>query len=308
MTTQPQALFIMGPTASGKTDLAIAVYQYLAQKARIISVDSALVYRELDIGTAKPTAEVLAQAPHQLINLINPDEVYSVAQFRQAALAELDFCQTHDLLPIFVGGTSLYFRALEYGLSTLPPSSPEIRQKLNNEREETSLKAMHQRLQQIDPVAAKRIHPNDPQRLMRALEVYEITKKSLTELQQANQKTALPFNITKVVVAPKDRAVLHQRIATRFQQMLALGFEQEVKNLLQHWDLDAQSPAMRAVGYRQMFSYLQGDMDYKTMTEKGVIATRQLAKRQFTWLRAEKKALWLDEKQDLLKQVIRQLS
>jgi len=293
----------MGPTASGKTDLAIALYQKLAQQARIISVDSALVYRQLDIGTAKPTPDILAMAPHQLINLINPDQVYSVAEFRTAALQELEFCQKEGLQAIFVGGTSLYFRALEYGLSNLPKASPKIRLKLTQEQQETGLKAMHQRLQSIDPVAAKRIHPNDPQRLMRALEVFDITGQSLTDLQQANQKSALPFDVVKVIVAPADRKVLHQRIEKRFKQMLEIGFEDEVKQLIQLWDLDAQSPAMRAVGYRQMYQYLQGDLDYKEMIEKGIIATRQLAKRQLTWLRAEKNAVWLDEKKDLLKQV-----
>ncbi len=307
MSEKPPALFLMGPTASGKTNLAIDLYLKNAKKARIISVDSALVYRDMDIGTAKPSAQVLAEAPHQLINLINPDQVYSAAEFRTAALKELDYCQKNQRLPIFVGGTSLYFNVLEYGLSKLPSADPLVRQKLEQERNEQGLEAMHQRLKSIDPTAAARIHQNDPQRLIRALEVYEITGKSLTELQQADkiakQQTALPWHFIKVIIAPKDRKILHQRIEKRFHQMLADGFLKEVEYLVDHWQLNAKNPAMRAVGYRQILMFINGELSYDEMIERGIIATRQLAKRQLTWLRAEKNAHWLDDKRDLVAQV-----
>ena len=303
MPKQPTALFIMGPTASGKTDLAVDLYLKYEKKARIISVDSALVYRHMNIGTAKPDQQLLAKAPHQLIDIIDPNQVYSAASFRKDALKELEHCVQNELLPIFVGGTSLYYRALEYGLSNLPEANPAIRQALEQERETLGLQAMHQRLASVDTVAAKRIHQNDPQRLMRALEVYDLTGKSLTELQQADQKPPLPFNIVKVVRAPKDRKVLHQRIEKRFKQMIKDGFQQEVEYLIQDWSLTATSSSMRAVGYRQMLMFLDGQLTHDEMIEKGIIATRQLAKRQLTWLRAEKKAHWLDENKDLLGQV-----
>ncbi len=286
-------IFLMGPTASGKTDLAIEIVQELP--CDIISVDSALIYRGMDIGTAKPSAEELQQAPHRLIDICDPIESYSAARFRQDALREIEQIHALGRIPLLVGGTMLYFRALQYGLSELPDADPSVRSRLNAEMQESGLEAMHTRLRQVDPHAAERINPNDPQRIQRALEVYEITGTPLSELQRNDGEPKLPFRVIKLVRAPADRALLHTRIAQRFHKMLECGFEDEVRNLLLKWDLDHDMPSMRLVGYRQMLRYLLGDYSYDQMAEKGIIATRQLAKRQFTWLRSERDANWLDE-------------
>lgn len=286
-------IFLMGPTASGKTDLAIDLVQELP--CDIISVDSALVYREMNIGTAKPTAQELKKAPHRLIDICDPIESYSAARFRQDALREIEQIHAQGRIPLMVGGTMLYFRALQYGLSEMPEANPDIRARLDGEIKQHGLVALHARLRQVDPVAAERISPNDPQRIQRALEVYELTGTPLSELQNSDGEPKLPYRVIKLVRAPADRSVLHARIESRFHKMLEHGFENEVNGLLQKWDLDHEMPSMRLVGYRQMLRYLQGEYSYDQMVERGIIATRQLAKRQFTWLRSEKDANWLNE-------------
>jgi len=289
----PLAIFLMGPTASGKTDLAVELAQRLP--CDIISVDSALVYRGMDIGTAKPGPEILAKAPHRLIDICDPTEAYSAARFRQDALGEMEAISAAGRIPLLVGGTMLYFRALQYGLSELPEADPELRKRLEAEAAEQGWEAMHRRLAAVDPGAAARIHRNDPQRIQRALEVFELTGKSLTEQQKHDGQQKLPYRLIKLARAPRDRAVLHQRIARRFHQMLEQGFEDEVRQLLTRGDLTLEMPSMRSVGYRQMAMYLQGDYSREQMIERGVIATRQLAKRQLTWLRGDPEVNWLDE-------------
>jgi len=300
------AICLMGPTASGKTDLAVELVQVLP--CDIISVDSALVYRGMDIGTAKPVPDVLAAAPHRLIDICDPTERYSAARFREDALREMEAIFSKGRIPLLVGGTMLYYRALQYGLSKLPEADPAVRARLEAEADSVGWMQMHQRLAQIDPAAAARIHPNDPQRIQRALEVFELTGRTLTELQNRDGEQKLPYRLIKLVRAPKDRAVLHRRIAQRFYQMLELGFENEVKGLLARGDLTPDLPSMRSVGYRQMLEYLAGNYSYEQMVERGIIATRQLAKRQLTWLRSEQDAHWLDDEAgNLCAQILKRL-
>lgn len=303
MSQQPLAVFLMGPTASGKTDLAVELVQQ--RPCEIISVDSALVYRGMDIGTAKPDATLLALAPHRLIDICDPSEVYSAARFRDDALAAMAEIVAAGKTPLLVGGTMLYFRALQYGLSELPVADSSVRARLDRFQEEFGLQALHTRLAEVDTVAAERIHPNDSQRIKRALEVFELTGKPLSEQQKQQGQQTLPYRILKLVRAPEDRAILHQRIEQRFHKMLELGFEGEVRNLLIQQGLSADLPAMRSVGYRQMLSYIKGEYGYEEMVERGIIATRQLAKRQFTWLRAEKELHWLKEGDDLSLQTLK---
>ena len=276
----------MGPTASGKTDLAI----FLAQNfpVDVISVDSALVYRGLNIGSAKPSAEELAKAPHRLLDIVDPIEPYSAARFRKDALIEIEEIIAAGRIPLLVGGTMLYFRALLQGLSELPESDEVTRKKLAQQANELGWEKMHQRLAEVDADAAKRIHPNDPQRISRALEVYEMTGKAMSTLQKEQKAEPLPYEVLKLALIPSDRAVLHKRIEKRFGQMLEQGFVDEVKSLRDRGDLHEDLPAIRAVGYRQVWDYLESRIDYTEMEERGVIATRQLAKRQLTWLRSEK--------------------
>lgn len=282
----------MGPTASGKTDLAISLLERLP--ADIVSVDSAMVYREMDIGTAKPDAETLARAPHRLIDILDPADAYSAASFRDDALREIESITSEDRIPLLTGGTMLYFRALQYGLSELPEADPEIREKIEQEAQSEGWHVLHERLASIDPQAAERIHPNDPQRLSRALEVFEITGRTMTELWAEQKRYSFPYRLIKLAVAPAERTVLHERIAHRFQQMLSQGFVEEVEALYRRGDLNDQLPSIRCVGYRQVWQYLGGKIDYETMVEQGIIATRQLAKRQFTWLRGENDLSWFD--------------
>ncbi len=286
----PPAIFLMGPTASGKTQLSVQLAQAL--NAEIISVDSALVFKGMDIGTAKPTLEERGGIPHYLIDILDPSESYSTGQFRNQTLTLMADISARGKIPLLVGGTMLYFNALSQGLATLPEASPEIRAKLEQELAEHGKQAQYERLLQVDPQAAARIHPNDPQRIQRALEVYEISGRPLTDFFQETDND-LPYNVIKLVIAPEDRAILHKKIALRFQQMLANHFMDEVESLYQRGDLTPALPAIRAVGYRQAWSYLEGEYDLPTMTEKAIIATRQLAKRQFTWLRRETQAHWL---------------
>ncbi len=280
-----KAICVMGPTASGKTELAIAIREQLP--VELISVDSALVYRDMHIGTAKPDAETLRKAPHRLIDFLDPAQVYSAAEFRKDALAEMAKITAQGRIPLLVGGTMLYFRALEQGLSDLPSANPVIRARLDAEAAERGWGALHQRLHQIDPESAARIHPNDPQRLQRALEIYELTGRSMTDLQQAARYDACPYQLYKIALLPEDRVWLHQRIEQRFDRMLEQGFIAEVEALYRRDDLNTDMPAMRAVGYRQVWEYLAGKIDYNMMRNRAIVATRQLAKRQITWLRSE---------------------
>ncbi|MCP3849940.1 MAG: tRNA (adenosine(37)-N6)-dimethylallyltransferase MiaA [Gammaproteobacteria bacterium] len=303
MTKKPTAVFIMGPTASGKTDLAIELVKHYPFE--IISVDSALIYKEMNIGTAKPTPEELVIAPHRLIDFLDPSQSYSTASFRADALAAMEEIHANNKIPLLVGGTMLYHRSLLYGLSELPKADEDIRNKLEAEAKLNGAEFMHKKLKAIDPAAAKKIHPNDPQRVQRALEVYEISGKSMTQLQQENLAEALPWDTHKIIVAPKSRELLRERIAIRFHQMIERGFIEEVQALYKRGDLDLSLPSMRAVGYRQVWEHLQGKMDKDEMIERGIITTRQFAKRQMTWLRREENALWLaTEDNDIFDQAV----
>jgi tRNA dimethylallyltransferase len=300
----PLAIFLMGPTASGKTELAIELVRALP--CEIISVDSALIYREMNIGTAKPDAAELQAAPHRLIDILDPDESYSAARFREDALREMAEISGRGKIPLLVGGTMLYFRALQHGLSDLPDADPEVRERLEQEAAAQGWEALHRRLAAVDPESAARIHPNDPQRIGRALEVYELTGRPLSQLQQRGGSEALPYRVVKLARAPRDRAELHRRIERRFHRMLEQGFEEEVRGLLARWRLDPEMPAMRCVGYRQMLGYIRGEYDRQEMIDRGIASTRQLAKRQFTWLRAEPGLHWLDEEAgNLLQQALK---
>jgi tRNA dimethylallyltransferase len=253
----------------------------------IVSVDSAMVYRGMDIGTAKPDADTLVRAPHRLIDMLDPSEAYSAARFRDDARREIATIHAAGRIPLLVGGTGLYFRALEQGLSRLPGADPALRARLAEDCRRLGSAALHDRLSSIDPAAAARIHPNDPQRIQRALEVFELTGRSLSAQQEKHQRETLPFRVVKLAIFPDDRQILHARIAERFRDMLERGFIGEVAVLRERGDLDLSLPALRAVGYRQVWHYLDGTMDYNRMVERGIIATRQFAKRQLTWLRAE---------------------
>ncbi|EMA2448962.1 tRNA (adenosine(37)-N6)-dimethylallyltransferase MiaA [Vibrio fluvialis] len=292
MSTQlPLALFLMGPTASGKTDLAIRLRQKFP--VEIISVDSALIYKGMDIGTAKPDQDELALAPHRLIDILDPSEAYSAADFRCDALREMQAIVEQGKIPLLVGGTMLYYKALLEGLSPLPAADPEIRQQIEQEAQQLGWAALHEQLRQIDPISAGRIHPNDPQRLSRALEVYRISGKTLTELTQTKGE-ALPFRVKQFAIAPKERAELHRRIELRFEKMVEAGFEDEVKALYARKDLHPDLPSIRCVGYRQMWDYLDGNCTLDEAIFRGICATRQLAKRQITWLRSWDDLTWLD--------------
>ncbi|GJH42547.1 tRNA (adenosine(37)-N6)-dimethylallyltransferase MiaA [Pasteurella canis] len=290
--TKPTAIFLMGPTASGKTDLAIKLRQVLP--VEVISVDSALIYKGMDIGTAKPNAEELALAPHRLINICDPSESYSAANFRQDALREMEQITAQGKIPLLVGGTMLYYKALLEGLSPLPSADENIRAEIESKAQQLGWAALHQELTRIDPISAQRINPNDSQRINRALEVFYITGKTLTTLTE-QKGDALPYQILQFAITPKDRQILHERIAIRFKKMIQLGFKQEVEKLYQRGDLHADLPAIRCVGYRQMWEYLRGDYSHEEMIFRGICATRQLAKRQITWLRGWKYPIeWLD--------------
>lgn len=281
----------MGPTASGKTDLAIELCQHF--DTEVISVDSALVYKGMDIGTAKPNAQELAKAPHRLIDIIDPAESYSMADFRSDALAHIKELHAQGKVPLLVGGTMMYFKGLLEGLSPLPEADEAVRAQLEKEAKEQGWPALHQQLQQIDPQAAAKINANDSQRINRALEVYRISGKTMTELQQ-NKAQALDFPVYQFAIAPSDRKVLHQRIEKRFKIMLEQGFENEVLSLYNRDDLHPDLPSIRCVGYRQMWDYIAGEIDYDEMVFRGVAATRQLAKRQLTWLRGWSDLTWLE--------------
>ncbi len=298
MSTSLPAIFLMGPTASGKTDLAVELTRRFP--CTIISVDSAMIYRGMDIGTAKPGPEILRVAPHRLIDILDPAQAYSAAQFCADAAREMREIMAAGRIPLLVGGTMLYFRALQRGLSALPSADAAVRARLELQGRERGWAYLHQRLCGVDPVAAARIHPNDPQRIQRALEVYELSGVPMTNLLA--RRTAAPWQgpIIKIVVAPGDRAVLRQRIASRFHAMLEQGLVAEVQALRKRGDLDRDRPAMRSVGYRQVWDYLNAELDYEEMISKAVIATGQLAKRQMTWLRQETEAQWFDALEEKL--------
>jgi tRNA dimethylallyltransferase len=293
----PLAIFLMGPTASGKTDLAIALRSKLP--VELISVDSAMVYRGMDIGTAKPGLAELRAAPHRLIDVCDPAESYSAARFREDALAEMRQISESGRIPLLVGGTMLYFRSLQYGLSALPKADALVRARLEQELLDGGLHALHARLRHVDPVAAQRIHRNDPQRTLRALEVWEVSGRPMSELQAAPGEQ-MPYRAIKLIRSPESREDLHKRINQRFIAMLQAGFVAEVEGLVARGDLDPDMPSMRSVGYRQVWAWLRGECSEAEMIERAQAATRQLAKRQMTWLRSERDAIWLQEGPELL--------
>lgn len=288
-------IFLMGPTAAGKTALALTLAENFP--CEIISVDSAMVYRGMDIGTAKPDEEILSRIPHHLINICDPSQSYSAAQFCDDALIKIEQIQQQGKIPLLVGGTGLYFRSLQYGLSDLPTASPAIRQKLSQQAAEVGWDAMHQYLATIDPQAAQRIHPHDPQRIQRALEVYEISGRNLTDWFEAKKTQHFPYEVVKIIVSPRQRETLYAKIEQRFMLMLSQGLLEEVRQLFDRPDLTIDLPAIRAVGYRQVWQYLAGELDYANLAKQAIIATRQLAKRQLTWLRKESSAQWFDSQQ-----------
>ena len=283
----------MGPTASGKTGAAVELVSKLP--VELISVDSALVFRDMDIGTAKPDAETLAKAPHHLINIIDPTSAYSAAQFRADALRLMAEITARGKTPVLVGGTMLYFKALQGGLSGLPEANQAIRATLDAEAAQIGWPAMHAKLASIDPETATRLMLNDMQRIQRALEVHAITGKTMSALFAEQTSETLPYNLLKIALVPSDRAVLHERIATRFDTMLAAGFLDEVRTLQAKYPtLTPESTSMRCVGYRQALEHLAGDFDYAELRDRGIFATRQLAKRQLTWLRGMDDVVELD--------------
>lgn len=306
MPSLPPAIFLMGPTAAGKTDLAMALADVLP--CELISVDSALIYRGMDIGTAKPDRETLARYPHRLIDIRDPAESYSAAEFRADALPAMADITARGRIPLLVGGTMLYYKALVDGLADMPGADPQVRAELEARAAAEGWAALHRELAEVDPESAARIHPNDPQRLIRALEVYRVSGLSMTAHRQrqtaensgldAPALARLPYTVAHLAVAPLQRSVLHARIALRFERMLEQGFIEEVEALRLRGDLHAGLPSIRAVGYRQAWDHLDGKTSYAEMTERGIIATRQLAKRQFTWLRSWPQLHWLDSLSD----------
>ena len=292
---EPPVICLMGPTASGKTALAMALHDALP--CDIISVDSALIYRDMDIGTAKPSPEELLRYPHELINLRDPLQHYSAADFCKDALNKIAEIRAKNRIPLLVGGTMMYFKSLIEGISPLPAANAEVRQVIENEAKELGWDAMHQKLAEVDVVSAQRIHPNDPQRITRALEVFRLTGNTLTQLTKV-KGDKLEGNVLQFAITPKERSVLHERIALRFQQMIDQGFQQEVEKLKQRGDLHENLPSIRCVGYRQMWQYLSGEYDHEEMIFRGVCASRQLAKRQLTWLRNWPDLQWLTTDDD----------
>lgn len=283
--TAPPIVCLMGPTASGKTDIAVSLVE--RGPFEIISVDSAMVYRGMDIGTAKPDAETLARAPHHLIDFLDPAEPYSAARFADDATTLIQRIHEAGRIPLLVGGTMLYYRALLRGMADLPDADPAIRSRLERDAAERGWSALHRDLAMVDPAAAERIHPNDPQRIQRALEVHALTGRALTELQREAAVRSCPWPVIKIGLMPSDRHWLHERIARRFELMMAQGLEDEVARLRARGDLHPALPAIRAVGYRQVWDYLAGRYSREEAIRRGIVATRQLAKRQITWMRSE---------------------
>lgn len=283
MSTLPPALFLMGPTASGKTQMAVELAQQLP--VEIISVDSALVYRDMDIGTAKPEAAVLVHAPHHLINIIDPTDAYSAAAFRHDALRLMNDITQRGRIPLLVGGTMLYFRALRFGLSELPQADSEVRAALDEQALRLGWPALHAELAQVDPETAALLKPNDAQRIQRALEVYQLSGQPMSALFKQQNKHPLPYHAMQIAFIPSERSKLHARIAARFVAMLKLGLVDELLALKEKYSLHSNLPSMRCVGYRQAWQFLAGEINETELLDKGIAATRQLAKRQLTWLR-----------------------
>lgn len=283
---------ILGPTASGKSAAAMVVAKHF--DCEIISVDSAQVYRAMDIGTAKPSALQRQLVAHHLLDIRDPHESYSAADFSADAHSLITQIFQRDRVPLLVGGTMLYFRAFAHGLSNLPAANLPLRRELDTLAAQIGAKAMHDRLARVDPQAASRIHPNDPQRVQRALEIYYATGRTWSDWCAQNPARASPFSVARFVMAPQRRSWLHDRIAERFDQMLALGLVDEVAHLRTDPRLSLHNPALRSVGYRQLWQYLNGDIDFADARNRAITATRQLAKRQFTWLRREQEAQWFD--------------
>ena len=285
--SKPNVICLMGPTASGKTSLAVDLVQQ--HPLQIVSVDSAQIYQEMNIGTGKPEQEVLDVAPHRLIDFIDPSVLYSASQFRTDAFREIDEILDVGDMPLLVGGTMLYFRVLRDGLADMPHANPEVRSEIEKLAKEQGWEAVHQQLAAVDPDSAARIHPNDPQRIQRALEIYRVSGETMTSLHaqmQTKQEAMLPYNLHFFAIQPEDRGVLHSQIETRFRQMLSQGLVDEVQALRSRGDLNHQLPSIKSVGYRQVWQYLDGEIEYDDMVERSIIATRQLAKRQLTWLRS----------------------
>lgn len=285
-------IFLMGPTAAGKTAIAAA----LAERGpfEIVSVDSALVFRHLDIGTGKPGREVLARAPHRLIDIRDPDDRYSAGEFRDDAVREIADIGAAGRVPLLTGGTGLYFRALEQGLAMLPPADSSVRAEIEREANREGWPAMHVRLAGVDPSSAQRIHPNDPRRIERALEVYALTGRSMSEMLARGRRGGLAGPVCRIVIEPADRQLLHRDIAARFMRMLDAGLIDEVRDLRRRWRLTERSASMRLVGYRQVWAYLDGRCSREEMTAGAIAATRQLARRQLTWLRSDPTAVRVD--------------
>ncbi len=295
-------IFLMGPTASGKTALAVELVKSLP--VEIISVDSAMVYRGMDIGTAKPGTAILDIAPHRLIDICEPEQAYSAGNFCNDARIAIDEIHAQGKIPLLVGGTGLYFRSLQLGVSQMPAADPEVRRQLEAEANRIGWGEMHAKLASVDPVAAARIHRNDPQRIQRALEIYEISGKPISDFHDQGRIDALPHTVIKLIVAPAERSLLNHNIKTRFMAMLDAGLVAEVERLRARSGLTATSTSMRLVGYRQIWSYLQADCDYNTMISKAITATGQLAKRQMTWFRAEQQGEWFDASRPKLSQYL----
>ncbi|HEX6929825.1 MAG TPA: tRNA (adenosine(37)-N6)-dimethylallyltransferase MiaA [Gammaproteobacteria bacterium] len=285
----------MGPTASGKTGAAIAIAKRFP--VQLVNVDSAQIYRGMDIGTAKPDRETRQRYPHRLMDILDPSERYSAARFRDDALREMGDITANGQIPLLVGGTGLYFRALERGLAVLPGADPEIRAAIDREAAEKGWSGMHAKLAAVDPVSAARISPNDPQRLQRALEVFLLTGEPLSAHWNAGTIGDFPYRTLKLALAPADRGELHRRIEARFRQMMAAGFLDEVRGLKARGDLDADMPSMRSVGYRQLWEHLAGETDLEEAVRRGVVASRRYAKRQMTWFRSEPGLAWQDAAQ-----------
>jgi len=284
LSTRPPAILLMGPTASGKTGLALRLVQRFPFE--IVSVDSAQVYRQMDVGTAKPDRRTLAAAPHHLIDILDPSERYSAAQFCEDASEVLAEIHGRGKIPLLAGGTMLYFKALQEGLSQLPPADPSIRLVIDTMAKESGWAVLYAELGRVDPETAARLQPTDTQRIQRALEVYYLSGQAMSVLIARGRASGPPFRMIPVALEPSDRAVLHDRIQQRFEVMLELGLIGEVRRLRENFDLNPSLPSMRAVGYRQVWQYLEGEFGLNTLREKAVAATRQLAKRQLTWLRS----------------------
>ncbi len=302
-----QVICLLGPTASGKTDLAVSLYRDFPGRFELISVDSALVYRGMDIGTAKPSPELLADVPHHLIDIRDPSETYSAADFCDDAHGLIEDILVRDRTPLLVGGTMLYFRSLLQGLAEMPAADEALREKLLQEAEERGWEYLHERLQQVDPVASQRIRPSDTQRLQRALEVYELTGRPISEFQSESARS-FPYSTLQIGLMPVDRSGLHRRIEQRFQLMINAGLVQEVEALRARGNVHDGLPSMRAVGYRQVWAYLEGEFDYDEMVYRGIVATRQLAKRQMTWMRSWPDLRFIDTDPDVaLQQTLKML-